>query len=148
MEALTRKKRAAIPKKGDTQQCFVCEDYKPFDQFYVDGRGRPTGRCKSCRKLSSEEKRDANLRANYDGFTLVQYREMFEEQKGVCASCGRPETNKHRDKLMPLSVDHCHTTGAIRGLLCHDCNVSLGLLGENPDRVEALLRYIHERVLY
>ena len=35
---------------------------------------------------------------------------------------------------MPLSVDHCHETGKVRGLLCHRCNTAIGLLRDDPER--------------
>ncbi len=63
------------------------------------------------------------------GLTLEQYDEMFREQEGVCAICGRPE--KQKDKLgniKRLAVDHNHITGEVRGLLCIDCNSAIGRL--------------------
>lgn len=52
---------------------------------------------------------------------------MLDKQGGVCAICGRTEikTNKN-GKIQPLSVDHDHKTGAVRGLLCHRCNDLVG----------------------
>lgn len=59
--------------------------------------------------------------------TLEQYDSLLEAQDGACAMC---------DTSDPLGqgnfhVDHCHETGAIRGLLCHACNTGLGLLGDS-----------------
>jgi hypothetical protein len=46
-----------------------------------------------------------------------------------------------------LSVDHCHETGTVRGLLCHGCNAAIGLLGESIDRINAAAMYLahHQR---
>jgi hypothetical protein len=69
--------------------------------------------------------------------TPEQYHNLFEDQKGLCAACGCKEKGNRR-----LAVDHNHLTGAVRALLCHACNVALGLLVDSPERVEMLLRYI------
>ena len=68
-----------------------------------------------------------NLRRRY-GITKDTYMAMLEEQEWVCKICKKPETAKHpRTKtLKRLSVDHCHTTGKVRGLLCTSCNVAVG----------------------
>lgn len=74
------------------------------------------------------------------GITEEQRNSMELEQGGLCASCGNPPTGKgHTAKLF---VDHCHTTGKIRGLLCHPCNVALGLLRDDPVRIRALLAFV------
>lgn len=57
------------------------------------------------------------------GITIEDYERMFSSQKGVCAVCGNPETAKNKTHL---AVDHNHTTGAVRMLLCWKCNRDLG----------------------
>ena len=55
--------------------------------------------------------------------TVEEYDRLFELQRGLCDICGR----KDYDKLgRRLAVDHDHTTGKIRGLLCYKCNIFLG----------------------
>jgi hypothetical protein len=41
-----------------------------------------------------------------------------------------------------LAIDHDHVTGDIRGLLCHACNVALGLLNDDPELLEAAAGYL------
>jgi hypothetical protein len=53
------------------------------------------------------------------------YSAMLAEQDGLCAICHRPETAVRHGKAMLLAVDHDHTTGAVRGLLCHNCNTKV-----------------------
>lgn len=67
-----------------------------------------------------------NLKRLY-GITLDQFEAMASDQAGVCAICGRPPTaSSGRARHPPrLQVDHCHTTGKIRGLLCHNCNAMI-----------------------
>jgi len=71
---------------------------------------------------------------------------MFASQNDLCASCGNPETKiDHRSgTVKELAVDHDHATGKIRALLCNSCNVALGLLQDDSERIEHLLRYIQK----
>lgn len=48
----------------------------------------------------------------------------------------------HKGKVMRLSVDHCHKTGKVRGLLCQECNFALGLLEDDRAKIVALLQYV------
>lgn len=92
----------------------------------------------SAAKAASQRKYD--LRTRF-GITPEQYDEMLEAVGGQCPVCGhRPTDDEHR-----LAVDHNHTTGEIRGLLCKPCNLALGNLGDDPNRIRALARYIEGR---
>ena len=76
---------------------------------------------------------EANLRCNLMrlyGMTLEQYNDRVRAQSGVCAICGHPPSHslgqgQHAPRLL---VDHNHSTGAVRGLLCHSCNILIGML--------------------
>ena len=72
------------------------------------------------------------------GITLDEYNEMFAEQNGCCAVC-----EKHQIEFKDsLSVDHCHETGDVRGLLCFKCNTGIGKLGDNIEGLERALKYL------
>lgn len=73
------------------------------------------------------------------GMTMEQYRAMWLHQGGVCAICGMPERTQ-RNRL--LVIDHDHTTGAVRALLCSQCNRALGLLGDDPKVIDAAAEYV------
>lgn len=60
------------------------------------------------------------------GVTNEQYVRLLEQQKGVCAICGEPETRIQNNRVQNLSIDHDHNTGEVRGLLCSVCNLKLG----------------------
>jgi hypothetical protein len=61
------------------------------------------------------------------GITLEEYNQKLEKQQEVCAICHCPETTKtKKGAISALAVDHDHTTGEIRGLLCRTCNTALG----------------------
>jgi hypothetical protein len=68
---------------------------------------------------------------------------MEAEQGGVCAICSRPETRPDRSgNPQRLSVDHCHETGQVRGLLCHSCNITLGVARDDPEHLRAMADYV------
>jgi Recombination endonuclease VII len=80
------------------------------------------------------------------GITLEVYTAMYNNQKGVCAICTLPE--KSMDSLTGqiryLSVDHCHTTGVVRGLLCSLCNSAIGKLKDDPRLLRKAALYLEE----
>jgi hypothetical protein len=76
-----------------------------------------------------------NLSRRY-GVTLDEYNKLFSAQGGMCALCKR-HPGKRR-----LSVDHCHTSGKVRGLLCDACNRGLGLLQDSPALLCAAIQYL------
>lgn len=77
--------------------------------------------------------KDRNFKLRY-GITLVQYEELVEKCKGLCAIC-----NKY-NKI--LHVDHDHATLKFRGLLCGNCNRALGLLKDNPIFLAKAIEYL------
>jgi hypothetical protein len=68
------------------------------------------------------------------GVPFGTYERLYLEQQGNCALCG-----KHRSVLR---LDHCHTTGKVRGLLCNACNGALGQLGDNQEGLSRALSYV------
>ena len=72
---------------------------------------------------AKEKARAKRLMDNYK-LTIEQYDAILTHQGGVCYACHQPEPVKGRR----LSVDHCHLTGQVRGLLCSRCNPILGKL--------------------
>lgn len=67
-----------------------------------------------------QKRQDRNdyLMKNYK-ISIVEYEQKLKEQRGMCAICERPPVTRS------LHVDHNHTTGKVRGLLCHNCNYGL-----------------------
>jgi hypothetical protein len=59
------------------------------------------------------------------GISIEEYNQMLSDQNGVCAICGTDVVDKH-GRRKHWCVDHCHTTGVVRGLLCISCNQFLG----------------------
>ena len=107
------------------QFCTKCNQEKQDNEFY---KGQQY--CKECI-------RKATLRKKY-GITAVTYNKMYDAQKGKCFICG---TKAERNKL---AVDHEHSTGKIRKLLCHHCNVLLGHAKEDIEILTKAISYLME----
>lgn len=76
------------------------------------------------------------------GITSDQYEERIAKQNNLCAVCGYPETKTINGRLVPLSVDHDHKTGEIRGLLCDHCNNGLGRFQDDVKRLRRAIDYL------
>lgn len=146
--------------------CTSCKNEKPLTDFYKnktckDGHGTE---CKDCvrsynkahyhknraasiassRKWAidnPDKRRHSNLVRQY-GITLDDYMHMHDEQGGVCKICGNSETLVRHGSPKPLCVDHCHETGKVRGLLCHNCNTALGKFKDSPEILQSALNYL------
>jgi hypothetical protein len=75
------------------------------------------------------------------GLTVRQFHGIFDAQGRVCAIC---QTDDWGAKG-PV-VDHCHSTGAVRGILCGNCNVGIGNLRDDPARLRAAADYLDREV--
>lgn len=130
------------------RRCKRCEEVRSLEQFRKrpqcdEGRGWV---CLICQPRTSSEGRYLTHVLRKYGLTNEQLATLMAQQAGKCAICDQPETALSRTgKVIGLSVDHCHTTGAVRGLLCRDCNTVLGKWNDNPDRFEAAAAYLRDR---
>lgn len=102
--------------------------------------------CKSCRSIrrksqyNPEIARNESLKNLY-GITLIEYQEMLVRQNNRCFICGTLEKDCVKNRLF---VDHDHTTGKVRGLLCHHCNALLGLAKDDPEILIKTISYLRE----
>lgn len=76
------------------------------------------------------------------GITPDQYLQMVERQNDLCAICNQPEKRKYKGKTMLLSIDHCHKTGNVRGLLCDACNTAIGRVNDSIELLENSIAYL------
>jgi hypothetical protein len=147
-----------------TKRCAMCDEDLPYSQFgkgprmklglksycraccAVDARRRYQANPEHYRKVSSanrrakytpEAGRRRHLRQMY-GLTWDQYSELLAEQHGCCAICGVNEPGGKGD----WHVDHCHGSSAVRGLLCSNCNVGLGMFADEAERLQAAANYV------
>lgn len=136
------------------KRCSCCKAEKSAAAFYnnknkADGKA---SRCIECHnsparrarqselrraRYCPEKNKDGQLRKNF-GITLLDYNAMLKSQLHACAICGRSNGLDKRQ----LSVDHCHTTGSIRGLLCDNCNHILGKAKDDTAVLRAAITYL------
>ncbi|MCR4285084.1 MAG: endonuclease VII domain-containing protein [archaeon] len=83
--------------------------------------------------------RERNIKRSYD-ITLEDYNELFFNQHGCCAICGTHQIDFKRQ----LFLDHCHTTGKIRGLLCQHCNFILGQAKDSIIILQKAINYLNK----
>lgn len=74
------------------------------------------------------------------GIDSVEYKTLFDKQKGCCAICGTTQC----DRGGMLSVDHNHTTGKVRGLLCAKCNLLIADAKETILTLNKAIDYLKE----
>lgn len=111
--------------------CRVCMTAKTLGEFYFRNDTKTHKRtCKTCIV-------DRQIERKYD-ITIAEYRTMEKMQRGKCRICG----HKPRKDQMRLAVDHCHTTQAVRGLLCSNCNTALGHMKDDTSRLAKAIRYL------
>lgn len=85
--------------------------------------------------------RKNNIVSRY-GITVEQYDAQLLKQNGLCAICKKPPINGSGKKL---HIDHDHSTGVFRGLLCHGCNTGLGNFGENENTLINAASYLKKQ---
>lgn len=131
-------------------KCTKCNIIKPREDFGIDKRyNNPRSYCKLCacikeqeyRKANPEKIRASNIKQAYKVSTERAYELMAIWN---CESCGveleKSEANV-RTKNAQV-VDHCHTTGEVRGVLCSGCNLALGHLSDSIEKITALKEYL------
>jgi len=156
------------------QRCSVQKSEEDFHKSYRrhDGSWTRQTICKACAKLKAQEyyqanierlraegvrkqkeRRDAGLdvettrrrrlRQKY-GISWEQYADLLSVQNGGCAICGSLAPGWPSIKNEFFQVDHDHSTGATRGLLCGDCNRAIGMMNDDPDRLEKAAKYLRK----
>ena len=96
---------------------------------------------KEHRKMYPVEWKDTYLRKSY-GINMNSYIEMAVAQENKCAICNEEEVEVRAGKSKSLSVDHNHTTGKVRGLLCSACNKAIGLLKDDRKVLLSAIQYL------
>jgi hypothetical protein len=100
--------------------------------------------CKDCknkyyRENYNGEYRSKKHRKKRYGVDHEQYLQMIESQKNSCAICGSKNPGRNMNNW---NIDHCHETGKVRGLLCHNCNAGLGHFKDSIDNLKNAIKYL------
>lgn len=156
--AAAKKARLAADPAPGLRICRECEVTKSHAEFPTRGR-TIRGRCQACRtaaagrarnddpetyrrrsgayrKAKPHVARGAYLKYKY-GITLDEYEQMLAAQGGKCWIC-------HGIDSVRLSVDHCHETGEVRGLLCGNCNRLIGYAKEDEEVLARAILYVRQ----
>src|SRR3990167_7147178 len=89
-------------------------------------------------------KRASLLRCRY-GITPQQYAEQLKSQDNGCAICGSKTSNNGKS-IQLFDIDHCHYSGKIRGILCRDCNVTVGVVEKKWPKILLILEYLKQHI--
>ena len=92
-------------------------------------------------KQKYNSSKNSKLLKEYN-ITLEDFNKMLEEQNHKCKICGKEETKELNNTKWKLSVDHCHKTGKVRGLLCAKCNVGLAKFEEDEQQFLNAIKYL------
>lgn len=110
------------------RHCGLCKTYKPSDQFSPGGKA-----CRPCLQSYNRER-------NY-GFSRGTVEVVLAEFGDSCAICGAVAGGPSCPK-QALHIDHCHSTGVVRGLLCSFCNSGLGYFRDDAGLLSAAIEYL------
>lgn len=108
------------------------EELKPYHrEYYLNHK-------------ESESDHSKSLRPKKYGLTPDEYSDLLKSHDGVCAICGKQETAKayKTDNIRQLSIDHDHTTGKVRGLLCSKCNLMVSHADDSPSILRKAADYL------
>lgn len=107
----------------------------------------------NARKWKARLERYPALNSNNNTYKAVGlspqlFNELVEkkliEQNNLCEICNREEPIKKNNKKYRLSLDHCHKTNKVRGMLCWRCNTTLGKLEESIPLLQSMIKYIEK----
>lgn len=158
--------RGGFYRPGDPDKwCPRCQRRRPIVEFGTRPSGAPKGYCEKCQsaydteyaktlegqarrhaashKWNKESRLEYDLRKRY-GIGLEEYEALIEAQENRCAICkvAAPTLAEQADRRW--NVDHCHTDGHVRGLLCNRCNLGIGKFADNPDLLRAAANYVEQ----
>ena len=138
-------KNNMTPHRKGYRVCSTCKVEKKYSEFNRH-KNQPHGFgycCKEClaKKHDPVKTRTKRIKKVF-GITFDDYNRMLKSQNNRCAICNSTATGNRRHKN--LNVDHCHTTGKVRGLLCHGCNSGIGSMKDDVELLDKAIAYLRE----
>jgi hypothetical protein len=119
-------------KSGKRSHCKVCVNSRNLHRYHS---------CTETRASHHKASRKHNLMKRY-GIEESDYERMLVDQGGACKICGSTNPRTSGRKNNYFCIDHCHSTGKVRGLLCHGCNIGLGSFEDDVGRLVSAIHYL------
>lgn len=134
-----------------TKLCPKCGEHKEYCLFYKNKHSKIN--CSPYCKVCSNQRTTSYARDNKDkinpklfgysikrryNLSVEEFESLLISQKYMCAICETTRCSSGRN----FAVDHCHTTGKIRGLLCSSCNTGLGQFKDNKLLLQKAINYL------
>ena len=126
-----------MPVKSERKDDWCKECRRGYNRIW-ESKNREKRKVPRQTKEAAKKSRKKHRLKKYD-LTLDQWNKMREDQNFKCFIC---ETHEEKCQQNTLCVDHCHDTGKVRGLLCHTCNRSIGLLNDSVETLEKAILYL------
>lgn len=117
---------------------------KIFSQLSTEEQKEYTKNWAKEDRLNNPDKyKDKDLKRQY-GIGLDEFNQMLKDQNGKCAICDQEEVaiNPRTKEPRQLAVDHCHSKGHVRGLLCSNCNLAIGNLKDSTELLRKAILYL------
>lgn len=122
-----------------------CDDCKPQAEAAMNRRKNEARRVSSDKppeRLAEIRRKNLSSALRRYGMTLAEFEQMMNRQKGLCAICGNAADPNGVKAAGRLHIDHDHTTGQVRDLLCNHCNRGVGAFRDDPDIMRKAITYI------
>jgi hypothetical protein len=134
--------------------CNTCKEEKDETAFYFSGN-YIYHHCKKCNSEKSKQwyqinkdiKKESSLKWHYKskyGLTFEQRQALFDKQEGKCAVCNCDVHLDGTKNATQAVIDHCHTSGKVRGVLCNTCNQGLGFFKDDVTVIQNAIKYLKE----
>jgi hypothetical protein len=121
--------------------CLRCQKNKALTCFGWSGYTKKNGKKSSCSYCKTCQN-ELRVQRKY-GVTYTDYLKMLEQQNYCCANLGCKTKEPGAPGRTRFYIDHCHTTNKIRGLLCHNCNLALGHVADDVEKLKGLIQYLN-----
>lgn len=119
----------AIEFDNGTKLCSTCKEVKSIIDFKSRNKYKKFPSCNDCHRKK--------IKTKQYNISVELYEKMLLEQNNLCKICKKPSKSG-----IQLAIDHDHTTGKVRGLLCTNCNIGLGFFKDNILILEETIRYL------
>ena len=107
--------------------------------FYEENKEIAIERSKTWAENNKRQRKHNVLKSTH-GITIDDFEKMLEDQDYKCSCC----STEHSSLNKGLFVDHCHTSGKVRGLLCPSCNSALGYAKDNIETLANMIKYLQK----